>query len=262
MTRQFLIIISLLLIAICPAAAAESLPAAVQADSTYNARDYEGAVRLYHKAINDNGPTATIYYNLGNAYYRLGKLGRAVVYYERALSLDPSLTDARTNLDFVNTKILDKPEDDSSFLGNLHESIVSLMQPDAWAWTAFIIFLAMTGCLALYIFTGRVGLRKIGFFGSIILLFVWIYSMICAWSSSHRYDSHDIAIVIVPTAELATSPGTTTKDDKVVPVHEGTRLEIIDSLSISTGSAASLWYDVKINNATRAWVKASDIEKI
>ena len=131
MTRQFLIIISLLLIAICPAIAAGSLPAAIQADSTYNARDYEGAVRLYHKAINDNGPTATIYYNLGNAYYRLGKLGRAVVYYERALSLDPSLTDARTNLDFVNTKILDKPEDDSSFLGNLHESIVSLMQPDA-----------------------------------------------------------------------------------------------------------------------------------
>lgn len=245
-----------------PALRAAEKPAAAMADSAYNSRDYEGAVRLYHQAINDGGPTATIYYNLGNAYYRIGKLGRSVIYYERALSLDPSLKDARTNLDFVNTKILDKPEDDSSFLGNLHESIVAQMSPDAWAWWAFGIFVAMTGCLALYIFTGSVTLRKIGFFGSIVLFFIWIYTLICAWTASHRYDSHDIAIIVVPTADLTTSPGTAAKGDKVVPVHEGTRLEVIDSLSITSNGASSLWYDVKVNNSTRAWVKASDIEKI
>lgn len=260
--RRLLFFLSFIVFSIAVALAGDDRTSALTADSAYNARDYESAVRLYHKSINDNGPSAVVYYNLGNAYYRLGKLGRAVIFYERALSLDPSLKDARTNLDFVNTKILDKPEDDSSFLGNLHESVVAGMAPDAWAWTTFGVFLVMLGCLALYIFTGSVGLRKIGFFGSIILFFVWIYFMICAWSASHRYDSHDIAVVITPTANLTTSPGAVAKDDKVIPVHEGTRLEVIDSLSISSEGASGLWYDVKVNNSTRAWVRASDIEKI
>lgn len=256
--KRILLILSTIIGAIC----ASAQPTAVLADSAYNARNYEGAVRLYHQAINDSGPTAVIYYNLGNAYYRTGKLGRAVIYYERALSLDPSLKEARTNLDFVNTKIMDKPEDDSSFLGNLHDAIVAMMSPNSWAWITFAVFVVMVGCLALYIFTGSVGLRKIGFFGSIILFFVWIYFLICAWNASHRYDSHGIAIVIAPTANLTTSPGAAQKGDKVVPVHEGTRLEIIDSLSISSSAGSGMWYDVKVNNSTRAWVKATDVEKI
>lgn len=260
--RRLLFILSFIVCAVCTLRASEDRFSAIEADSAYNARDYETAVRLYHKSISDNGPSAIVYYNLGNAYYRIGKLGRAVIFYERALALDPSLKDARTNLDFVNTKILDKPEDDSSFLGNLHERIVASMSPDAWAWFSFGLFIAMLAALALYIFTGSVELRKIGFFGSIILFFVWVYFIICAWTASHRYDSHDIAVVITPTANLTTSPGAAAKDDKVIPVHEGTRLEIIDSLSISSNGASGLWYDVKVNNSTRAWVNASDIEKI
>ncbi len=259
--RRLLIILSLLLPTLATFAAGEA-PMAIQADSAYNARDFNAAVRLYHQAVNNDGPSATVYYNLGNAYYRIGKPGRAVIYYERALSLDPSLSDARTNLDFVSTMILDKPEDDSSFLGNLHESIVAGISPDAWAWTAFAVFVVMTGCLALYIFTDSIALRKVGFFGSIVMFFIWIYFTVCAWSASHRYDSHDVAVVITPTANLTTSPGAVAKGDKVVPVHEGTRLEVMDSLAITNDGVSQLWYDVKVNNSTRAWVRAADVEKI
>lgn len=234
-----------------------------QADSAYNNQDFVTAVRLYNRAIADDGVSAEVYYNLGNAYYRIGKLGRAVISYERALKLDPSMADARANLAFVNTKILDKPEDDSSFLGNLHQSILSTLSPDVWAWLAFGLFVAVLGCIALYIFSSNILVRKTGFFGGGILLLLFIYALAVAKQSSGAYFSHDTAVVIVPTTNMSTSPGATaTKNDKVIPVHEGTVVEVIDSMAIPGETSSPLWYDVKINNATRAWVRAADVERI
>ena len=105
-----------------PIAATAASPAQ-QADSAYNKEDYRGAISLYKQAIDSDGVSADIYYNLGNAYFRNGQPGMAVVSYERALKLEPSHTDARHNLAFVRSRIQDLPEDDSSFLVNLHHGI-------------------------------------------------------------------------------------------------------------------------------------------
>ncbi len=237
-------------------------PLAVQADSAYNKEDYSTAVRLYHQAIEADGVSPEVCYNLANAYYRIGRPGRAVIYYERALALDPSMQDARTNLEFVNTRILDRPEDDSSFLGNLHRSISSWMSADAWAWTAFALFVIILGCVAVYIFSGNIILRKAGFFGGFIMLFVFAYVLVIASGTASAYADHSRAVVVVPTANMATTPGvSTSKNAKIIPVHEGTRVEIMDSMAIP-GDAVPMWYDVKINNSTRAWVKSTDIERI
>jgi len=254
------IFFAILFILGCASSFAASL--AVQADSAYNKEDYASAVRLYHQAIEADGVSPEVCYNLGNAYYRIGRPGRAVIYYERALALDPSMTDARTNLEFVNTRILDRPEDDSSFLGNLHRSISSWMSADAWAWTAFILFLIILGCAAVYIFMGNIMLRKAGFFGGFIFIFVFAYVLVIASQTASAYSDHSRAVVVVPTANMSTTPGaSSSKGTKLIPVHEGTRVEIIDSMAIP-GDASPMWYDVKINNSTRAWVKSGDIERI
>ena len=61
-----------------------------QADSAYNADDFRQAADMYLNVIQQEGPSAKLYYNLGNTYYRLGEMGNAVIAYERALRLDPS----------------------------------------------------------------------------------------------------------------------------------------------------------------------------
>ena len=76
-----------------------------QADSAYNKEDYASASRLYNKYLQEVGQSPTVLYNLANTYYRMGSIGRAIINYERALRLDPSFTDARTNLDYVNSKL-------------------------------------------------------------------------------------------------------------------------------------------------------------
>lgn len=236
---------------------------AQQADSAYNKEDYNNAINLYIESIKQDGVSSTIYYNLGNAYYRDNKLGKAIISYERALTLDPSNEDARTNLDFVRTKIEDIPEDDSSFLGNLHNNIKSMMSPDGWAWCTLGLFIVLLGTIALYIFSSNVPMRKTGFFGGVVVIFIFIYVFVIAHQTAIAPTRHDTAVVIVPTTNLSSAPRSSkNKTEKVVPIHEGTKVEILDSLSTPDDPHVGKWYDVKINNSSHAWLNADDVEKI
>ena len=235
---------------------------AQQADSAYSHERYSDAVALYTQSLCREGRTATTYYNLANAYYRANDLGHAVINYERALRIDPSNEDARVNLEFVNERIQDKPEDDTSYLTLLHRSIVRFTSPDSWAYLAIIAFMLLLGAVALYIFAGNVTLRKVGFFGGIAMLVITVYVAVVSYDSASAISRTDEAVVIVPTTMLNSVPRAAKANEKVVPIHEGTKIIIVDSIATPDDPESPMWYDVKINNSTRAWVRATDVEKI
>ena len=234
-----------------------------KADSAYNSKDYTEAADLYKTIIKEYGVSSDLYYNLGNTYFRMGKVAQSVLAYERALKIDPSNKDARANLDFVNTTLEDKPEDNSSILGKIHSGVIAMMSPNAWAWTAFVLFAIIIGLIAVYLFLSDVTARKIGFFGAMVLFIVFVYAAIVAYQSVAAADNNDVAIVTAPSANLTPAPSAKTdKTDKIVPVHEGTRLVIIDSVNAASNDGAQLWYHVKVNNSTAAWIDASNVERI
>ena len=137
------------------------------------------------------------------------------------------------------------------------------MSPDAWAWTALFLFIIVLGTVALYIFSSNVALRKVGFFGGIIVLVFFVYTLVIAYQTAGAYDRHDKAVVIVPTTNLSSAPRSTRSEkEKIVPIHEGTKVEIIDSLSTPDDPNVGKWFDVKINNTTRAWLDAQAVERI
>ncbi len=257
------LIISFLTALLCTVLPAQALTTVQQADSAYNKKDFQAALYYYQNAMQKDGVSSDLYYNIGNTYYRLGDLGHAVLSYKRALALDPSNEDAISNLEFVKTKIADKPEDDSTFLWNMHHRAIAMMSPDAWAWTAFSIFVVVLSLFALYLFAPGVRLRKVGFFGAFVMLFVFAYTLVAAWSAARGLDGGNSAVVTVPTTNLRSTPATSnSKTDKVVPIHEGTEVRILDSLATPDDPATPLWYDVKINNTSRAWLPAGDVEKV
>lgn len=236
---------------------------AERADSAYSKEEYKSAIELYNQSIAEEGVSSVIYYNLGNAHYRAGHLGKAIINYERSLKLDPANKDAQANLEFVNRNIEDKPEDDSSFLTNVHKSIMSMQGANAWAWTALICFILLLASIAVYIFTTDITVRKTGFFGGIVMIVVTIYAIVIAAESASIASTHDTAVVIVPTTHLSSAPRSPkSKTEKVVPIHEGTKIEIVDSVATPDDPESPKWYDVKINNSTRAWLRAADVERI
>ena len=76
-----------------------------EAEVAYTKEDYAKAIELYEGILKSNGESAAVYYNLGNTYYKAGKIAPAILNYERCLLLDPGDSDARFNLQMARPSI-------------------------------------------------------------------------------------------------------------------------------------------------------------
>lgn len=251
----------LLMLAMAFPSVAQTL--AAQADSAYTADDYAKAIELYNRAAAEDGTSSALFYNLGNAYYRNGELGKAILNYHRALRLDPRNADALANLEFVNSKIIDKPVDNDSLTDKISERVVQLMTADAWAYTTATLFLLFMLCTAGYIFISSVGLRKASFFMALIFLFATIFGVVASVSAADRQLDNSDAVILSESVQLSTSPRhPKDKSEEALLLHEGTCVHIIDSLRVQGVSDNPLWYEVTVNKEHRAWINSADVERI
>lgn len=231
----------------------------LRADSAYMADDFDNAVALYHEAIDSLGPSAERYYNLGNAYYRSGKPGKAIVSYERALRLDPTNRDIRENLEFVNSTTIDRIEPSTSLVGGAADRLAAKVHPDAWAWLGLAAFIFALGGVCVYFLGTGVALRKVGFFGAGVLLILCVTANILAVRSARKASSSGQAIITGPSVILSTTPrAPKDRTEEAMLLHEGTKLTILDSIS----SGDDVWYDVQVDDSHRAWISGEAIEII
>lgn len=251
---------AMIFIAVRPMAAAPQRDVVSAADSAYEADNFVMAEQLYKEALARNGASSGLYYNIGNSYYRQGNLGMAVVYYERALKLDPTDTDARENLEFVQGKLTDKQLDDGSIMTKIKERTVTLFKADTWAIISLVLFAIFIACAAAYLFSKVVAVRKVCFFGGIVVFIVTFLAVMASFAAANRVTSNDYAIILPPAAQLSTSPREArSQSEQAFLLHEGTKVLIIDSIATKAGGK---WYEVKVGSRNRAWIKASEVERI
>lgn len=232
-------------------------------DSAYTTDNFQQAVSAYEAAISKDGVSPGLYYNLGNAYYRNNQTGKAIVAYERALKLDPSYKDARFNLKFINSNLPDKQIADNSLWHNLWSDIISLMTANAWAWTAFALSVLCVILASLYIYTTGITLRKTGFFGGIATLILTVFAVTVAISAADKATGHDEGVVISGSTIISAAPRQPRdRKEEIALIHEGTKLNILDSLTTRNDSTSLKWYKVSLDDTHQGWVPASILEII
>jgi tetratricopeptide (TPR) repeat protein len=89
----------------------------VETDSLYKIgnqamlqENFQTAIENYEQILNRGDSHPDLYYNLGNAYYRLNQIGNAVWAYEKGLQIAPRDKDLQFNLSLVNTRVRDRIE--------------------------------------------------------------------------------------------------------------------------------------------------------
>lgn len=229
------------------------------ADSAYMADDFKTAAMLYQEAIDSLGPSADRYYNLGNAYYRCDLPGMAIVSYERALQLDPTNKDIKDNLEFVNSKTVDRLTPSSSLVGGIADSIAARIHPDVWAWIGLFSFAMALAGICIWFFGTGVALRKTGFFGALTLIVVCVLANILSYRAAGKFSADNKAVVTRPSVILSTTPRVPKdRSEEAMLLHEGTKVTILDSLN----SAGTVWYDVQVDDSHRAWISSDAVEII
>ena len=106
-----------------------------EADEAYQKEKFSEAASLYEEILQTQGESADIYYNLGNAYFKLKNTAKAVLNYERALLLNPGDADIRFNLGMARSKTVDKITPTAEvFIVTWHKSLVNMMSEQSWGY--------------------------------------------------------------------------------------------------------------------------------
>jgi len=245
----------LFLISIFTAWAAWSQPQAefAAANEAYQQKDYETAIAAYERLLGEGLHSTSLYYNLGNAYYRSGKLGRAVLNYERALRLSPADQQTKANLQIVNQELEDVQVGiRQSGVVMFWYRIQHLLSGNAWSWVGlFLLWLGLAG-LGLWLLGKKRRHKKLGFFGGIIVLALSVLPFLFAYGGvQHRYNSNE-AIILVEETQLKAAPEEASKT--IQALHEGTKVRIIDQI----GS----WNRVELTDTSEGWLPKDVTERI
>ena len=224
------------------------------ANSAYVDGRWADAVADYELISGMGLESASLYCNTGDAYFKDGNIPMAILYYERALKLDPSYEDARYNLELLNAMIQDRIEPVPEFvLKAWFRDLCYIMDSDSWA-VCFIVLLALTLALVLvFLLAPTAGGRRAGFFTGIAVLLLAVMSLSFSIWQKNDYSDADKAIVMRPVTSVKSSPAAGSSTDLFI-LHEGTKVKVIDEV----GS----WNNIELADGRRGWIPSADIERI
>ncbi len=221
------------------------------ANSYYADTEYAQAAELY-EAILLQEQSAEVYYNLGNAYFKMGELAQSILAYERALRINPQMKDAQHNLQFAQSRIVDNMEDNTTFfLSQWTIALRNLLHQSTWMWLSIGFFvLCLVGAIG-FAFLHSIGWRKASFHTAWIALLFTIVCGCFAGSLHSRDTKQEEAIITQSIVNAKSSPDKSGTD--LFVLHEGTKVHIRSTL---TG-----WVEISVGNHV-GWISQTALERI
>ena len=221
------------------------------ANTQYAEGNYMEAAVLYEQVLVEQ-PAPEVYYNLGNAYFKQGELAQAILAYERALRLKPSFKDAKHNLQFAQSRIIDNIEDTQSFfLSNWLKAVRNALRQRVWIIVSISLFILALLGFFIFAFSQTIGLRKTAFYISIVSLIISVVACVNAGSLYQRDTQRSEAIITQGIVNAKSSPDRSCND--LFTVHEGTKVEITEVIGD--------WCCVQVGNNI-GWMPLAYLERI
>lgn len=219
----------------------------------YQAKNYNKAIEAYENLAEQGYEGTELFYNLGNAYYRVGKLGFAILYYEKALKLSPSDEDAQHNLALANLQTADKIETlPRFFLFQWWESLLAFFSVSGWTIFAYIIYILLLTALIVYTFTRNPLVQRYSVYGSFVIIAILAVAITILTVNVNRENKVKRGIVVEQTVTAKLSPDDKSSDAFVI--HEGLKVNIEDRVSN--------WLKVRLEDGKIGWLTRENIRVI
>ena len=221
-------------------------------NGAYEQGKFEEAVDAYQKILAYGVVDPRVLYNLANAYFKLGKLGAAILYYERALRLDPSDQDARDNLEFARGAIRDRvPETGMPYPVAAIKDVLDSLSLELLCVIFLCVYFATAGLVgALPLVTGDLRRRVLGYGAAV----TGLCTLLAGGALLYTIQDRTAANAIVMTDRVDVLSGPSADNTVLFTVHEGTRLEV--------RNRRDGWYQVSLPNAMSGWVPSGSVEQV
>ncbi len=229
------------------------------ANAAYHADDYEEAVRQYEALVAAGVRHEDLFYNLGNAYFRLAArnddhLGVAIYNYERALRVDPGFADAEYNLDVargaVAAKVVDRLEEAE---GDPFWVTVATRFSIARLTIGFLVLGAVFfGVLIAVRFMASGFARATLLVGAVFVGIAGAAAGALLWGHIHFVTSVEVGIVLPDETQLRDAARQPPKDG--AQIHAGLRVHVVET---EPG-----WVRVRLANGAEGWLPENAIGRL
>jgi tetratricopeptide (TPR) repeat protein len=220
--------------------------------AAYREGKFEDAAKAYIAILESGIADPRVFYNLGNVYFKQGRIGPAILEYERALRLDPADQDVRDNLDLARSQMRDKaPDPDLQAPVRLVKDTIESTPPDILSW-AFLGFWWLTclGIAGIPLMRSWIRRRFMAYGAGALALVAALFATALVYQM--QQEAEGIAIVMADKVDVRSGPGE--ENTVLFTVHEGTRMEV--------RSRVEHWTQVSLPNGLSGWVPAESVEKV
>ena len=221
------------------------------ANTLYKEGKYKEAIELYSQIESTSKVSSELYYNIGNAHYKLNQVAPSIYNYEKALLLDPLNEDAQNNLIIAKRLTLDRIEElPESIFQKLDKNLLQKLSYNTWAViVVFLSFLASFLFLMFY-FSYTPNKKRLFFTTSTLSFILLAFSLIITFTQYNQAQNKIEAIVFTEEVDVKNAP--TNDSDIIFSLHEGTKVKVLDSVDD--------WKKIKLVDGKIGWVKNTTIK--
>lgn len=241
------------MVALAAAQDDEGNTAFAKANSFYSSENYQEAIASYESILQSGQQSAEVFFNLGNAHYKLNQIGPAIYNFEKALQLEPGDKEIKNNLKFAQQMRVDavQPLAENPVKKFLKELATSL-SVDNWAYVSIMLALVAVLLFLLYHYAATTGKKRLFFTLTMAFLLLMITSIVAAAYSRNLKEEDTQAIVF--TTETITRAEPKQSADPSFTIHEGTKVTILEEYQE--------WAHIELANGSKSWLPLSDLKKL
>ncbi len=223
------------------------------ANDFYKKEQFEKAIESYHQIEKKGMISVALYYNLGNSYYKLNKVGPSIFYFEKALKLDPTNEDVQNNLIFAKRLSLDAIQEmPKNLFERFNINYLQKLSYNQWAIVS-VIFSCLASILFLLFYFSISPAIKRTFFGlSVFSFLLLIISFTITYNQFLFFKNNKEAIVFAETSTVKNAP--TFNSEEVFILHEGTKVIVLDVLDN--------WKKIKLADGKQGWILSKEIKEL
>lgn len=230
----------------CQPSSQESMKLFYQANTVYKGGNYDAALELYQGIVETGFVSAAVYYNIGNCYIKKNDLGHAILWYERALRINPRDGDLLANWRYAKSKMKNPEVFEKKDLIERFFYLPGITDDEIF----MVLCLVLSGISAVVLAGLFLGWRFQKTFVFITILSVFFIFHV--FSFCNKLGTYDNQAVVLSTAEVKYEPEE--RATTYFTAYEGWDLRILNE---STG-----WVKVQRPDGLIGWLPRDLVERI
>ncbi len=254
--KTWSILLAVVLLLMVPRVLAQSMSpteAMLAANQNYEAGQFEQAIAGYERIIEAGIRNSDVYYNLGNAYFKQGDLGRAILNYRRAQRLDPRDADIAANLTVARAQTIDQLEvSNEGTLTNLIQIAEEWLTLNEAAILALILWLLISIFAILAIFLPR--WRRAWSVGIVVVALFLVIGLISMANRLYKERQYPPAVIVAVEIDATSGPGGADQYLVEFNLHTGAEVRLLESRPD--------WRRITLPGDLQGWVPREAVELV